>query len=676
MTPQERTGLFVNGNYRISDHVEVYASLLHNKASSAFQLAPALYLSSAGAVISADSYYNPFGVDFSPDGSEFDSRLATLGERRGAYGVNDDHASTGFRGAFEAWDQPWNWEAGFDYGHYAYTNLTEGLPNIDILNRETGPSFYDPTTGTVRCGSPGHAIDGCTPINVFNLDDPDTIAALRLAGAPASTAYFQQERVVRLDLHGALADLPAGTAQLAVGTSYRDEYTRSTVDTSLVINHDTLNCTLGSQCTSPLQGGYHVREIYAELFVPLLKDLPFVHALNVTLGDRYSDYSSFGSTSNGKLALEWRPVEDLLLRGTVSDVFRAPNVTDIYAGPQSSFPVLSHDPCDGYTGNPPNPACVHVPTDGTFRNLDVAQQLPINGVFAGPNYAGLELGPEYGRSYDFGIVYDPNWLEGVSLSADAWRIYIKNNITRINAQSVLDLCAAGFTTYCPLVRRVASGPDVGQIQSITETTINLGRTDVSGVDFALSYRLPEFSFGRFRITFNATYMAKFDAATAPGTDANQLYHYAGHYLPPGSTQATLCPGASGGVCLYPRWRALSSLNWQHGPFDASWRLRYIGRFTLGSLSPSQDVFPAGTCYYGSYCTLHNYVIDYGATVYHDLQFGYNLEAWNTRFDIGINNVGDKQPPFLWANNSINANTDPSDFDLQGRYYWTSVTVKF
>ena len=676
MTPQERTGLFVNGNYKLTEHLEIYAAVMHNKAASAFQLAPAVYRTAAGAVISADSYYNPFGVEFGAGESTFDARLASLGERRGAFGVNDDHVSTGFRGAFDAWDQPWNWEAGLDYGHYSYTNETEGLPNIDILNRATGPSFYDPTTGSVRCGTPGHAIDGCVPINVFDLDDPDTIAELRRVGAPASTSYLQQERVVRADLHGSLIDLPAGTAQLAVGASYREEYTRSTVDTSLVIDRETLTCTLGSQCTSPLQGGYHVREIYAELFVPLLRDLPFVHALNVTLGDRYSKYSSFGSTSNGKLALEWRPIEDLLFRGTVSDVFRAPTVTDIFTGPQSSSALLSHDPCDGYTGTPPNPACAHVPTDGTFRNDNVAEQLPIDGVFAGPDYAGLKLGPEYGRSYDFGIVYDPNWLDGVSVSADAWRIYIKNNITRINAQSVLDLCAAQFTSFCPLIRRVGNGPNMGQIQSITETTSNLGRTDVKGVDFAFNYRMPAFSFGRLSIAFNATYMAKFDAATAPGTDANQLYHYAGHFLPPASAQATLCPGASGGVCLYPRWRALSSLNWQRGPFDASWRMRYIGRFQMGSQAPSQDVFPAGTCYYGNYCTLHGYVIDYGATVYHDLSFGYNLEAWNTRIDAGINNVGDKQPPFLWANNSINANTDPSDFDLQGRYYWASVTVKF
>jgi outer membrane receptor protein involved in Fe transport len=105
-------------------------------------------------------------------------------------------------------------------------------------------------------------------------------------------------------------------------------------------------------------------------------------------------------------------------------------------------------------------------------------------------------------------------------------------------------------------------------------------------------------------------------------------------------------------------------------------MRYVGRFRMGSPAPSQDVFPAGTCYYGDYCSIHGLYYDYGATVYNDIQFGYNLEAWNTRFDIGVNNVGDKQPPFLYANNTLNANTDPSDFDLLGRYYWGRVTVKF
>ena len=101
-------------------------------------------------------------------------------------------------------------------------------------------------------------------------------------------------------MNGGLFELPAGTMQLAVGASYRKEYTHNNVDTSLLINPATGNCTLGSQCGSPLQGGYNVKEVYAELFMPILKDMPFVHALNLTLGDRYSKYNNFGNTNNGE----------------------------------------------------------------------------------------------------------------------------------------------------------------------------------------------------------------------------------------------------------------------------------------------------------------------------------------------------------------------------------------
>jgi len=677
MTPQERTGLFLNGNYKLTDNVEVYASVMHNKTSSAFQLAPAVYGSPYGAVVAADSYYNPFGVQFGGDeGLTLTSRLATLGNRSASFGTSTDQISTGFKGSFSVWnDQQWNWEVGFDYGHTSLNTITYGLPNMNIVNQSTGPSFLDPV-GVVHCGTAAAPINGCTPINIFNLDDPNTIAVLKAAGSPAVSDFYTQEKVTRADFNGGLFELPAGTVQLALGGSYRKEYTHSNVDTSLQINPATGNCVLGSQCGSSLQGGYNVKEAYAELFVPILKDVPFVHALNLTLGDRYSKYSNFGNTNNSKIALEWRPIEDLLLRGTVSEVFRAPTVSDIFAAAASDAPKLSHDPCDGYTGGG-NPACANVPTDGSFRNQNVAQQLQLNAILSGSQFAGFPLGPEQGKSFDWGVVYDPHFIDGLSISADLWRLYLNNNITAgIGAQSVLDLCSAGQTAFCPLISRYQSGPNQGQIQTIIEPTGNLGRVDTSGVDFALNYRLPEFSFGRFNLGFNATYLRQYDISTAPGTDANTVYHYAGHFMSYGSSQAAACPGANGGVCLFPRWRAQASVGWQLGNLDASWRGRYVGRFRMGSPAASQDVFPAGTCYYGDFCTVHGLYYDYGATVYNDIQVGYNIEALNTRIDIGINNVGDKQPPLLYGNNTLNANTDPSDFDLMGRYYWGRITVKF
>jgi outer membrane receptor protein involved in Fe transport len=655
---------------------------MHNKTSSAFQIAPAVYTTAGGVVISEDSYYNPFGITYAAGQGNFGARLVTLGNRRAGFGNDTDQVSTGFKGSFSLWnDQQWNWEVGYDYGHISLQTTTYGLPNLNVMNQATGPSFLG-DDGIVHCGTPDNVIVGCTPVNIFNLNDPTTIAVLQSAGAPASSGFMSQEKVWRADVNGGLFELPAGTMQLALGWSYRKEYTHSNVDTSLLINPETGNCVLGSQCGSPLQGGYNVKDVYAELFVPILKDLPFFHALNVTLGDRYSKYNTFGSTNNGKLAVEWRPIEDLLLRGTVSEVFRAPTVNDLFAAAASDAPKLSHDPCDFAGGpndpnpNAGNPACAGVPAIGPFTNTDVQSGLQSSGIASGSVFAGFNLGPEFGKSFDWGIVYDPHFIEGLSVSADYWRLYLINNITGVGAQSVIDLCFQGQTAYCPLIHRFQSGLNAGQIQFINEPTGNLGRVDVKGVDFALNYRLPEFSFGRFNVSLNATYLEKYDISTAPGTDANTVYNYAGHFMTFGSAQAAGCPGAGGGVCLFPRWRAQSSVSWQFGNFDASWRMRYVGRFRMGSPAASQDVFPAGTCYYGDYCTIHGLFYDFGATTYNDLQFGYNLESLNTRFDIGVNNVSDKQPPMLFANNTLNANTDPSDFDLLGRYYWGRITVKF
>ncbi len=413
MTPQERTGLFLNGNYKLTDNIEVYASVMHNKTSSAFQLAPAVYGTPYGAVISADNYYNPFGVDFVKDtGLSMTSRLASLGNRSASFGTSVDQVSTGFKGSFGVWnDQQWNWEVGMDYGHVSQQTTTFGLPNMTLVNQMTGPSFVG-TDGALHCGTAASPITGCTPINIFNLDDPNTIAQLQKDGSPASSGFFSQEKVWRADLNGGLFELPAGTMQLAIGTSYRKEYTHSNVDTSLQIDPTTGNCVLGSQCGSALQGGYNVKEVYAELFIPIIKDVPFIHALNLTIGDRYSKYNNFGSTNNGKVALEWRPIEDLLLRGTVSQVFRAPTVADLFAAGASDAPKLSHDPCDHYTGGN-NPACVNVPTDGTFINQNVAQQLQLNAVASGSVRAGFPLGPELGKSFDWGVVYDPHFIDGL-----------------------------------------------------------------------------------------------------------------------------------------------------------------------------------------------------------------------------------------------------------------------
>jgi outer membrane receptor protein involved in Fe transport len=668
MTPQERTSLFLNGIYHLTDNIDFYMDAWHNKTTSEFQLAPPLFGTPSGGSISAQSYYNPFGVDYTPGGYDFRLRMVSIGPRQGRYATSSDQAHTGLKGNFNLGQQNWTWDAGIGYGHTSTNLITIGLPNFSTLNQAFGPSFLDPTTNTVVCGTPDAPItSGCTPLNPFNQYDPATAAGLKAAAVPAISQSYGQERVEHLDLSGGVFDLPAGTVQLAAGISHRSEYSNSLVDPLLIIEPSTGTCVLGSQCSSPLQGGYTVREAYAELFVPILKDIPFVHALNLTLGDRYSKYSTFGSTNNTKIALEWRPFDDLLFRGTVSKVFRAPAIGDVYMAPESDAPSLSYDPCN-WTGAGPNPnagnaACKGVPATGPFINQDVALGQQIQGIIAGSNYANFPLGPEYGKSFDWGVVYDPSWLPGLSLSADVWRVYLLNTIQGVNAQSVLTLCYAGQAQYCPLITRFPSGPSQGQIDHIIEPIANLGRSDTQGLDFGGHYKLPEFSFGQFSVIMNATYMKQFQVNTGAG-----VYQLAGHAIPFDSPALSACPGNTG-VCTIPRWKALLGIDWQRGAIDASWRIRYIGRFRMGNPNLNEEQ-TAVASYPG-------YYIDYGATVYNDLQIGYNIESLNTRIDVGVDNAFNKQPPMLYFDtNTLNAGTDPSTFDMLGRYYWARLTIKF
>jgi len=692
MTPQERTNAFVMGTYNLTDNVSAYMNAYYNKTSSAFQLAPGIYGNlpyvSGSVDIDPNNYFNHFGTRFSNAGPTINTRMSSLGNRGATFGANTEQVNLGFKGTFSLLSQDWNWDAGLDYGHSGAVTTTLNLPNGGKLY--TGPSYMSATG--LACGTaaaPTACPAGITPasleFNPFDLFAPGSVAALKAAAVPAITNQYASLKQWHAGINGGVFTLPAGTVQLAAGIDYRQEHVNSNVDPLLNFDPVAGTCVLGSQCVSATKGGYNVKEAYAETFIPVLSDLPLIKSLNVTIGDRYSRYNNgYGSTNNFKFAVEYKPIDDLLLRGTMANVFRAPNLAEEYNGAASDAPKLSSDPCTGYTGSPVNPACVNVPTNGTFINQAVAANNQITGILSGAQFAGIQLKPEQGKSFDFGAVYSPSWAPGLSTTVDFWHVYLNNTITTVNAQSILNVCAAGNLAFCSQIHRSPTpGANQGQIMLIGEPTANLGTLDTGGVDWSAIYKLPEFSFGKFTAGINATYLKYYNLQTAPGTSGNTTYTDAGHFLPFGSPQQAACPSI--GTCLFPRWRAQGFVNWQLGSWDASWRLRYVGRFQMGSKSPSQDVLPDGTCYYegkpnpagGVYhCNLTGQEYKYGATVYNDVSFGYNVEPLNTRIDVGVNNLFDKQPPVLYANNVLNANTDPSDFDLMGRYFWARVTVKF
>src|SRR6185503_3056807 len=163
MTPQERTTLFLNGTYHLTDNVDVYLEGVHNKTASGFQLAPDPLTTGGGWVISKDSMYNPFGIQFGGAGGRSAGlRLVAAGNRAAKTNNVTDQFSAGFKGHFGIFDQDWNWELGSDYGHISTIATTTGLPDLAKLNLASGPSML--VNGVPTCvatpGDPTTAISG------------------------------------------------------------------------------------------------------------------------------------------------------------------------------------------------------------------------------------------------------------------------------------------------------------------------------------------------------------------------------------------------------------------------------------------------------------------------------------------------------------------------------------
>jgi outer membrane receptor protein involved in Fe transport len=652
-TPVERTGLFALGNYKLTDHVEVFAEVFHNKTVSQSQFAPVPLDAQQDALyIPADQYYNVFGIPFGVDPatgnvlSEFKTRLTTLGGRQTNFGTTHDLLTAGFKGAIG--DTTWNWFADAQYG-----KITSHTSNADYIN-------YTKLAANFACTTLA-----CDPINIFNIDDPHTIEQLQSAKTTYNNSFDYQMKMGEVGVSGSLFDLPAGSVQLAAGASYRKEYVNSVSDQALVSNvvsnngNYIVSCSgPGSLCGANTQGGFNVKEAYAELLVPVLKDLPFVHSLNVDLGTRYSKYSNFGSTNNWKAAIEYRPIQDLLLRGTVSKVFRAPTVSDLFLGPTADSPTAT-DPC-GPASVASNPACQGY----TFPHTATSQT---NGIVMGSNVGNslfgtsVNLQPEHGKSFDYGFVYDPTWLPGLSVSADYYRVVLNNLIVSGagTAQTILNACFAGATDLCSLIKRIGSGPSIGNISYIFETSFNSGQLTTSGADVSAHYRLPETAIGNFGVNFSATYIGKYDI-----TQVGERQGYAGHF---DRTYGHLS-----------RWHALAGVDWNWGAFNANWTGRYIGRTTIGyaclpgSSAAAGDVAGPDGCYPNPEFAVYHY----GAYVYHDVSFGYDIAPLNTTIQIGVNNIADRTPPIFYQQNVANANTDVATYDPVGRFYFAKATIKF
>ena len=641
VTPQERTSLFTSTNYNVTEEIQMYADLLHNYTTSNSQLAELPFDSrDDDVVIPVNNFYNPFGQAFGGlDGVNTDAewRMQALGTRRSKFTTTADQINLGFRGPIM--DSSWTWDVGAGYSRADQHRLIEGYLVSAKLKDAFGPSFLDPVSGEVVCGVPGAIIAGCVPINIFDPNNPNQAAALDTIAASYNQNEYSAVRSYGVNVTGDAFTMPAGALQLALGAGYDDYFFRFDTDALTDAQPpDFLTCGLAQEtCSTDTRGDYNVSSVYLEALVPILKDLPGATALNLILGSRYSDFSTFGSTTDSSAKIEWRPIGDLLIRASWSEVFRSPQVGDLFGGALADAPTFN-DPCVGLTAaqvaaNPNyNLACENVVADGTFQQP--------NGQVTGLLSGNPNLEPETGDVVNVGFVFQPRALDGFSASFDYWQYELDDVITPVDVNTTAEICVeSGDPVFCGLIDRL---PD-GSIRVIRQPTLNFGTLETSGYDVGLRYALNDTAAGSFQFGIDATFIDKYDSTPCDTCDTTEV---AGTF--------------DRQFGNYAEWRGMANVGWNFEPFSANLSARYVGDLVLHDPDAAPGVQPD---------------LKIPESVYLDLTLGYTFKE-NLEINLGMDNITDEKPPILYQNNVINANTDVSTYDVVGPFYRASLKYTF
>ncbi|WP_296251856.1 TonB-dependent receptor [uncultured Stenotrophomonas sp.] len=645
----ENKSVFAAGTYDINDNLRLKSTVMYSERDSKRQIAgyPLTGTSQKNfpVALSKDSVYNPVGADITSWGRRI-FELPRISENN----VKSFHFDAALEGTFDFNDRPFDWDVGLNYNQYDVTETSSGNINLLALQKALGPSFIN-SAGVAQCGSLANpialgtnaALGQCTPFDVLGGATAATPEALKYINTLLNATSQSKSKQYFANITGGLFDMPGDAGELAFAAGYEHRE---------VSGYDHPDALSSAGYTTDLAAGaasgkYKANEFYLEFMVPLLRDLPGAKELSLDIASRYSDFDKFGDTINSKFSLTWRPIEDLLVRGTYGEGFRAPTMDDTFGGGSQTFDRFT-DPCDAQFGMLSDARvaarCQAEGLSSTYRQTDAAGK-PITARDTQANAAfqsGVgndQLQPETSKTRTVGLVYSPSYVPGLDVSLDWYKITVDNVITAVSANYVLGQCYQnGVAQFCDQYGRDAT---TGQVTSLSRGNANLGSLETEGYNFGVRYRLPETEIGTFGVNLDANYLSAYRQQSTKGAEWD---NYAGYWN-------------------FPRVRATLGLNWAKDTLSANWGMRYYGGF--------RDY-----CYDdGVECNEPNYQTPNGgwsggtgankkgAIVYHDVSVTWQA-PWDGSVTVGARNVFDKQPPITYSvSNSSASQIDPMlDYD--------------
>ena len=474
----------------------------------------------------------------------------------------------------------WTWDAYYQYGKTRYQQRREH--NLNVFNGNLAlDAVTNPANGQIVCRiTLTNPSVPCVPLNLFGTGSISQAALAFISGTTTLDQVFEQQ-VGAFNLHGAPFNLPAGPLTIATGGEWRKESIAAVADP---ISEAGL---WGTGNRKGSKGEYNVKEVYGEAVAPLLKDLPFVKALDLNGAIRYTDYSTSGGVTTWKVGLTYDLNEELRFRATESQDIRAGNLNELFQASQTAT-VNARDPR----------------TAGTITFISDTQGNPT-------------LAPEHAKTFTAGAVYQPAWLPGARVSVDYYRILIRGAIASLTAQNTLDLCYLNnLPQYCALVQTNASN----QISRVILRQLNLNKFVTGGVDIEASYRMP---------------LSRFYSRLPGSLSARVLATYVSHQATTAAVGGTVIDPA--GQYTTPHWTVFGQLGYTWDRLSVTVENQYYSGGTIDNTKIEGQISAAGINI--------NHV---PSTLYTNLTLQYDLPqrmVSSMQLFLRVNNLFDKWPPF-------------------------------
>jgi outer membrane receptor protein involved in Fe transport len=653
LLPKEERGTFnLLFDYEFTQQLQVFADFKYSNTSAFSESQPSFdffialepdyaYLtpniSSAFEQAVLDGSFDPFG--FGAPGPLVSRDHFDMGIRGEDIERETIRSVLGIEGDF---DNGWNYEVSYVYGQTKVDNRTvvnrfndrfaaaldavidpdtnEAVcrsnldPDAEPVNLQwMGWGFdYEPRPGT-WAGSfdPGPA-SGCLPLNVIGDGSASGAAAAWINQTTLDTSEINQH-VVQAYLAGDTTDwfsLPAGAIDFVVGAEYRKEESKSNP-----APEDQAGYTFGN-ILEPVEGDFDVSEFFFELNVPLLVDLPAAESLVFDTAVRLSDYSTIGDATTWKVGLAWQPIQDIVVRSTVAEATRSPNIGELFDPGGQTFEFID-DPCD-----------VTRLENGTENRADnCASVLTALGVdpdtFVDPNSFSIpgtlagnpELDEEISDTVTVGVIFQPRFAENLVVTVDWYDIKLKDAINTATPQEAADLCvdlADLNNQFCNLAEREAG---TGAYVDFVQKPVNVAEFRTRGIDFTAFYSIDPTNWGAkgdwgiFSINLIGNYLDKLTFVSLPDSD----------------------PVSERGEVNSPKWQANLDFVWERGGWRARYDLDYFdktARFSQTTRENNPDI--ADREYW-----------DYDQKLVHNAHLSYDWT--NFRLSGGINNFTNEKP---------------------------------